>query len=122
MEENKLVDENIVSVAMEIIINAGDARVHITEALQEISKGDFKAADEKIKIAQKEIGLAHGAQTDVLQKEAAGEPTGYSVLFAHAQDTLMTINSELNIAKQIIKVFNSYDKRISRLESKLEGI
>ncbi|WP_207706382.1 PTS lactose/cellobiose transporter subunit IIA [Clostridium amazonitimonense] len=122
MEQNTNINEEIVAVAMEIIMNAGDARVHITEALQEVAKGNIDLANEKLQLAHKEITLAHGAQTGVLQKEANGQPTGYSVLFAHAQDTLMTINSELNMAKQLIKVFKSYEDRISVLERKMEGI
>ena len=39
--------------------------------------------------------------------DARGEEREYSLLFAHAQDTLMTIYSEINIAKQLLKIFKS---------------
>lgn len=42
----------------------------------------------------------------------------YSLLFAHAQDTLMTIYSEINIAKQLLKIFKAYETRIAALENR----
>ena len=44
------------------------------------------------------------------------EKSEYSLLFAHAQDTLMTIYSEINIAKQLLKIFKAYETRIAALE------
>ena len=55
-------------------------------------------------------------QTDAIQGETRGDEAEYSLLFAHAQDTLMTIYSEINIAKQLLKIFSAYEKRISALE------
>lgn len=109
-------NEEIVQAAMTIIIHAGDARNCVKEALDFISLQDFKKAEEKIEEAHEEIKIAHKTQTDMIQGEAQGEGIGYSLLFTHAQDTLMTINSELNIARQLLKVFKSFDERISKLE------
>ena len=61
--------------------------------------------------------MAPQVQTDAIQSETRGETCEYSLLFAHAQDTLMTIYSEINIAKQLIKIFESFDKRLSALEN-----
>lgn len=111
-------DEKVVQSAMTIILHAGDARVACKEALEAIEKYDFEAAKEKMKDAQKEITAAHKVQTDAIQGETRGEKSEYSLLFAHAQDTLMTVYSEINIAKQMIKIFESYENRISKLEGK----
>lgn len=108
--------EAVVQSAMAIILSAGDARVACRAALNAISEGDFDLAKEKMKEAQVEITKAHKVQTDAIQGETRGEGNGYSMLFAHAQDTLMTIYSEINIAKQMIKIFEVYEKRISQLE------
>ncbi len=108
--------ESTVDAAMTIILNAGDARVECKLALDAIAEGDIEKAEEKMKEANKKIQIAHKAQTDAIQAEASGEESEYSVLFAHAQDTLMTIYSELNIAKQLIKIFKVYEQRISALE------
>ena len=85
-------DEKTVQSAMEIILNAGDARLKNKEALEAVAQGDLAAAHEKME---------------------------YSLLFTHAQDTLMTINSEITITKQLVSVFEAYDARIAALEAKL---
>lgn len=109
-------DENTIQSAMEIILHAGDARVKCKEALNEIAKFDLDSAKAKMKEAQAEITKAHKVQTDAIQNETRGETAEYSLLFAHAQDTLMTIYSEINIAKQMIHIFEAYEERISALE------
>ncbi len=109
-------DEKIATASMNIIIHAGDARLLITEALNEIAKGDYELATLKIKDAQKKMTEAHKIQTDMIQGEAQGDKTEYSLLFSHAQDTLMTINSELLLTKHLFKVFESLEGRIAKLE------
>ena len=109
--------EEKVQEAMKIILHAGDARVFCKEALNAVAAQNIELAKVKIKEAQKNITLAHQVQTDAIQAETRGEASEYSLLFAHAQDTLMTIYSEINIAKQLIKIFESLDKRISALEN-----
>ncbi len=109
-------DDERLHAAMEIILNAGDARVKCKEALDAIAIYDFELAKENLKEAQIKIGAAHKVQTDAIQGESAGDASSYSILFTHAQDTLMTINSEIVIAKQMIKIFESYEKRIAALE------
>ena len=78
-----------------------------------------EAARERMAEARTEITEAHRVQTDAIQGEAAGERLEYSLLFTHAQDTLMTVNSEINLTKQLIGVFESYEARISALEARL---
>lgn len=110
--------EETVQQAMEIIMSAGDARVFCKDALNAIAAQDFELAKEKMKEAHKKITEAHRIQTDAIQGETRGEESEYSLLFAHAQDTLMTIYSEINIAKQMINIFEQWDERIRKLEEK----
>lgn len=98
-EQNELVE-----VAMQIILKAGDARNCATEALKFAKKGDFDSAQEYYNKAVENITLAHKAQTNVIQAEARGESHDYNLLFAHAQDTLMTIKSELFFVEEMIDV------------------
>lgn len=112
-------DEEVVRVSMEIILNAGDARSENLEALKCVGAGDFDGAEKHLGDAEKTITVAHRAQTDKIQAETSGEPSVYSLLFAHAQDTLMTINSEIVLTKGLIEVFKSYEQRIAKLEGKL---
>ena len=111
-------DEKMTEIAMQIIIHAGDARAFVKEALVDIKKYDFENAKLKLDEAQKSLTKAHSSQTNVIQGEAQGESYEFSLLFAHAQDTLMTIFSELNIAKSLYEILFEVDKRICKLESK----
>ena len=97
-------DNVLIQVAMQIILHAGNARLHAAEALQSAKKGDFESAVASMKVAEEEIVQAHKAQTDVIQNEMSGESYDYSLLFTHAQDTLMTIKSELTFSNELIDV------------------
>lgn len=111
-----MMSEQVIQSAMSIILHAGDARVDCKAALDAIAELNLELAAEKLKDAQSKITEAHKVQTDAIQGETRGEESEYSLLFAHAQDTLMTIYSEINIAKQLLKIFTAYEKRIAALE------
>jgi PTS system cellobiose-specific IIA component len=62
---------------------------------------------------------AHTIHTDCIQASAAGEPLPYSMLFTHAQDTLMTVNSEFRLVRKLAAVFAALDARLAAVESHL---
>lgn len=103
IEENELVE-----VAMQIILHAGDARIKVDEALSEIKKFNFTKAKEELIDAEECIRQAHLAQTQIIQNETSGKTYESSLLFNHAQDTLMTIMSEERIAKQMSEIFEVF--------------
>lgn len=109
-------NEKIVEDAMQIIMHAGDARNCCQAALDSIAAGDMSAAEEHLKEADAKIAEAHHIQTDCIQGAIGGEEFEYNVLFAHAQDTLMTIYSEIMITKKMRSIFSSYEERLERLE------
>lgn len=118
---NKSIEENeLVQVAMQIILSAGDARVLVKEALDNIKNCDFVIAKEKLDTAQKCMQKAHAFQTNIIQGEARGEEYEFSLLFHHAQDTLMTIYSELNIAKKLLELFDSLNDRLVKIENNMK--
>jgi cellobiose PTS system EIIA component len=118
MNDNSLRDNDMTEVSMIIIMNAGDARLIIKEALDYVAACDFEVAKEKLAEAKKKITAAHSAQTETIQGEARGEKVVFSLLFAHAQDTLMTIMSEWNTANHIVRLFEVYDERLRKLEER----
>ena len=73
-------EKELVQVAMQIILHAGDARNYATEALKAAKQFDFETADEKMKQANDCIILAHKAQTTTVQSEMSGEKYEYSML------------------------------------------
>lgn len=95
---------NIENIALQLIICAGDARAYSYEALTSAKNEDYHKAEALMKKAEEEIGKAHDIQTEVLQKEAAGEKVDTGILFVHAQDHLMTVISENNLIKEMIEL------------------
>lgn len=104
-------NEELVATAMQIIMNAGDARLSVKDALEYAKAFEFAEAQEKMEEAKKFIVQAHKSQTEVIQSEASGKKYEYSMLFAHAQDTLMTIMSELQLAEQMIDILKIISRK-----------
>ena len=80
--------------AMQIIMFSGDARVTMQEAIEELKRDDMDQFKESLDDANKLIVQAHTAQTQVIQKLIEINDEVYSILFSHAQDTVMTVKSE----------------------------
>ena len=108
-----LEDNKLAPVAMQIILHAGDAREKVGEALAFAKRFEFAMAREALKQANAKITDAHHAQTDVIQEEMeGGEREELVLIFVHAQDTLMTIRSEVKLAAEMIDMFEIVAKRI----------
>ncbi|MCI5723965.1 MAG: PTS lactose/cellobiose transporter subunit IIA [Erysipelotrichaceae bacterium] len=113
--------EYVINKSMEIIMNSGDARNFASEAMGAIAKCEFDRAKELLSKAEKVQTEAHVIQTEMIQGDIRGgdEKMIYSVLFAHAQDTLMTIQVEINMTKQLLKLQKANDERFKKLEGKI---
>ena len=102
----------------------GDARLHASKAMDHIAKGELDEAKAELKEADKTAGRGPTTvQTEMIQGDIRGgdEKMGYYVLFAHAQDTLMTIQVEINMTKSMLKIAKNYEKRLADLEAKVQG-
>jgi len=119
IENNNEEKEKIATIAMQIVIAAGDARNYIMEAMDDVGENDYDKANEKLEKAKDKLRQAHIYQTEVVQSEAAGTKYEYSLLFTHAQDTVMTICTELNLAKKIILLYQKVESRICALEKSI---
>lgn len=98
-------EDELNTVAMNIIIHAGDARNTAQEAMSHAKEYKFKEAYLSIENAEKLITEAHKSQTKVIQEFAGGKDFPANFLFIHAQDTLMTIKSEITVFTEMIKMF-----------------
>jgi PTS system cellobiose-specific IIA component len=105
------------TVIFEIILHAGNARAEAYDALAAARSGDFAAAAAHMARAEEEVGVAHHAQADVIQREAAGEKQEISLLFVHAQDHLMTAIAEKSLISHMIDM----EKTIRDLTARLEA-
>lgn len=97
--------EEIQQLSFTIILYAGNARSASMEAISLAKAFDFKAARGKIEEAEKEFALAHKEQTNLLQSEASGESTEFSIILIHAQDHLMTAMTVKDLANEMIDMY-----------------
>lgn len=95
---------DINEAAMKVILNASQGRDKIDESVIHIKDKNFGEAERLLNEAEKYIVKAHKSQTSVIQTQSAGEDLEYSLLFIHAQDTLMTINTELRVTKNMLTI------------------
>ena len=77
--------------------------------------GDFDGAAQCMEAGQKQFLAGHEAHFELIQKEAAGEPVGGSLILVHAEDQLMSAESFKIIAEEMIASY----RRIVELEKKL---
>jgi len=92
--------------AMNIILFAGDARKLICEAIDLVEENqDYTMVETMLEQARELIVKAHGIQTDVIQSTVTDENQRANLLFTHAQDTLMSVQSERMMVKNMIRLF-----------------
>lgn len=108
---DKTTIEQLNSAAIQIILHAGDCRNLLNEAINDLldDKSEEEVKD-KITQAKKEITKAHVIQTDMIQSSINEEELQTTLLFTHAQDTLMTINSEVNLVQSMIRLYRKLEK------------
>lgn len=106
-------DERLINVAMDIILHAGEARNQAANAMKAELEGDKEKAQELMRSAKEYVKNAHLSQTKIIQDEARGNKIEICLLFIHAQDTLMTIASEIDIMEQMIKMNRTLEEKIN---------
>ena len=89
-------------IIMGLILNAGDAKQHVYQALSYAKEGDFTSSEGEIAKADAALLEAHNLQTQFLAQEASGTKTEITALFVHSQDHLMTSITEINLIKEMI--------------------
>ena len=107
-------EPEVITLSMNVILHAGDARSLIFKAGEKIEEFAFGEAEGLLKQAQEELNVAHVLQTQYMQQEAGGQAVEYCVLFTHAQDTLMTIVSEYNMTMQMLRITKKIMKEMEK--------
>lgn len=98
--------EELNKAAMQIILNAGDARSLIMKSADIIcSDGEIQDAENCLYEAKILLENAHKVQTEYIQNTVQDENQKSCLLFAHAQDTLMVIHSERLMMQNMIKFY-----------------
>ena len=113
-----MITEELTRQAMRIIIDAGKGRTSTYAALTAIAERRLEESARLLEAADESIQSAHVAHTEVIQHEAAGHAMEYSMLFSHAEDTLMGAYGEARLVKKLLPIFEQYERRITELEQR----
>lgn len=92
-------------IILNLIMHSGEARSYAMEAIQSAKTGNFEEARKLIQKANEELSHAHNSQTNLIQSEAGGQKTEFSLLLVHAQDHLMTTMTVKDLANEIIDIY-----------------
>ena len=99
MNGNELISFQIISAVV-------TARSMYVEAIQEAKKGNIQAAKQLIEDGVKVFVDGHHAHASLIQKEAAGEKSEFSLLLMHAEDQLMTTETLKIVAEEFIELYS----------------
>lgn len=98
-------------IIINLVINGGQGRGKAMLAIDSAKKGDFDLAEKYLKQSEEDINKAHNFQTELLQKEAAGESdVNFSLLIIHGQDHLMNAITVKDLANEIIIMYKEIFK------------
>lgn len=112
----------LMKTSMAIITSAGEGRNLIAQAFDSALLGNYEKSLNQLEEGFSYIKEAHIGQTKVIQKamgEENNEEESAELLFSHAQDTVMTINTEYNLMKNMIEVYKKLDERLKKVEELL---
>lgn len=109
---------DIQSIAMQIIVNAGDAKSFAFKALKYAKEGEFDKAEKSLKNCKEKILAAHKIQTDMLQKEASGDNVDVNLLIVHAQDHLMNSILAKDLIEEMVCLYSKLND--NREKTKVE--
>ncbi|WP_432630333.1 PTS lactose/cellobiose transporter subunit IIA [Brotaphodocola sp.] len=98
-------DEQAILTCMEIITNTGSAKSSYIEAIHEAKKGGFEQAEAKMNEGDEFYAKAHEVHTSMIQKEAGGEKTEFSLILMHAEDQMAGTEMAKVLATEVIDVY-----------------
>lgn len=111
--------DKLTAISMEIIMHAGTAQSLLMQVVKGLSN-NMKDSDARVKLeeAKSAISKAHSTQTEIIQASVEGETVAYSLLFNHAQDTLMMAQAEHVFVTAMLDVYLNLVTRIEKLENR----
>lgn len=92
-------------ILFQIITNVGAAKSAYMDAIACAEEGDYDQAENVMKEGKELYLKGHHVHAELIQKEAAGEPTETSLLLIHAEDQLMITECISALAEQMLKLY-----------------
>ena len=104
-------DNESIGQAMQLMVSAGDAKDLAHQALTAARNGDLDLAKEKLTAAREKLTVAHNVQTTMLTAEAQGKTVQLTLLIVHAQDHLMTAITYVDLAEELVALYDRLDQK-----------
>ena len=101
--------EELAAASFKIIAAVGDARSYYLEAIRAAKSGDYDAARVRMEEGQKMFRMGHAAHTELVQREAGGDPVDMTLMITHAEDQLMSAEAFGILAEEFIDVYRRFD-------------
>lgn len=96
--------EQVNTICMEMISNAGEGRALVYEALEAVIAKEYAAAEAKLTEAEGYLAQAHRIQFEQLMApQNNGTELPFSMLLLHAMDLTMVSTSEHDMLRSIVK-------------------
>ncbi|MBA4494785.1 PTS lactose/cellobiose transporter subunit IIA [Paenactinomyces guangxiensis] len=106
---DKIQAENLTQeqIGFQLILHSGNARSKIIQSLREYRGGNTAKAEDLIKEAETDLSAAHDIHFHMIQKEANGKKTDFSLLLMHAEDHLMSTLTMKELVKELLELFKT---------------
>lgn len=102
-------DDNMELTCFQIISNSGTAKSCYIDAIQKAKEQDYQGVEAARKEAETCFIEAHKIHAQLIQQEAAGHKTEFSLLFMHAEDQMASAELAKLLADEIIALYQKLD-------------
>lgn len=103
--------DELVRVGFQIIAAVGAARSRYVEAIHAAKEGDFEGAVALVKKGDESALAGHDAHTQLIQREAGGDPVSMTLMLTHAEDQLMSAELFKLVTLELIDVYRRVAER-----------
>ena len=104
MEKKTLEGLTEEQVSFQLILHSGNARSKLLEALKQYREG---LEEQAFGLMEEDLRHAHDIHFQLVQKEAGGETTSFSLLLMHAEDHLMSTITIKELVGELLPIFQS---------------
>ncbi|MDR2103493.1 MAG: PTS lactose/cellobiose transporter subunit IIA [Treponema sp.] len=102
---------NFEEQAMQLIVNAGNAKSSAMNAIAQAKRGNWGGMRAALVESDAAMTEAHKEQTDILQRSLDNPCQGMGMLMVHAQDHLMTAITIMDLAREFCELYEIIQKQ-----------
>jgi len=94
-------------ISFQLILHSGNARSKIIEAVRQYRERKTEDAERLLDEAERDLSEAHHIHFHMIQNEASGQHTEFSLLMMHAEDHLMSTMAMKELVKELLALFKT---------------